>query len=134
MQFPSTFQRCLVHVDNTSCSVSTYFQPFSNTVALHFEHSMAYGIRPHHLIISRSCSNCGQKSDYLKQCFCSELLLWLPADVILLFFWIQGGYISLWWCYVLLMEGESLEIVIVTMSRNYHVGQCHVVTDAAHME
>lgn len=31
------------------------------------------------------------------------------------------------------MEGESLETVIM-MSRNYDVVQCHVVTDAVHVE
>lgn len=49
------------------------------------------------------------------------------------FFWIHGVYISLWLHYVL-MEGKSLETVIMTMSRNYHEGQCHVVTCAVHME
>ena len=53
--------------------------------------------------------------------------------MLLLVFWIHGGYIRLWWHHVL-VGGESLEIVIVTMSRNYHVGQCHVATDAVHVE
>lgn len=60
-------------------------------------------------------------------------MLWLPADVISLFFRICGGYVSLRWHYVL-MEGESLETVIMAMSRSCRVGQCHVVTGAEHME
>lgn len=37
-------------------------------------------------------------------------------------FLIYGGYTSVWWLYILL-EGESLETVIMTMSWNYHMGQ-----------
>lgn len=124
-----------MHVDNTSCSSSTYFKLFSNIVTLYIDHSMAY-ILTTWLIILRSCSNCAWES------YCrllkTGLLLWNSAVSACWYYWfmavwslqkVAGGTME-----VALENHWLMRLEIATMWRGFPHGQSSIVQHAVHRE